>query len=153
MAVTTKGELLSLIQSRVSAALEEEIVPLVIEKLQQHSQSDIYNGFESKEDRRFSFNLASSYDYEMKNWNSVFIFGIAEANRSLMGASYPYTPDNPTRFSSWINDGDWMDISEFNKTGEKTKREKRPFVDNARQQLLENSSQIRDILLKRIYRK
>lgn len=153
MAITTKGELLNVIQSRVRAALENDIVPLVIDKLKQHSQSDIYDSFTSKEERRFSFNLDSSYDYEMKNWNSVFIFGNADANRSLMGASYTYTPDNPTRFSSWINDGDWMDIAEFNKTGTKVKREKRPFVDNAREELMMNPEEIERILRERIYGK
>lgn len=153
MAITTKGELLNVIQSRVRAALENDIVPLVIDKLKQHSQSDIYDSFTSKEERRFSFNLDSSYDYEMNNWNSVFIFGNADANRSLMGASYTYTPDNPTRFSSWINDGDWMDIAEFNKTGTKVKREKRPFVDNAREELMMNPEEIERILRDRIYGK
>ena len=153
MAITTKGELLNVIQSRVRAALENDIVPLVIDKLKQHSQSDIYDSFTSKEERRFSFNLDSSYDYEMENWNSVFIFGKADANRSLMGESYTYMPDNPTRFSSWINDGDWMDIAEFNKTGTKVKREKRPFVDNAREELMMNPEEIERILRDRIYGK
>lgn len=153
MAITTKGELLNVIQSRVRAALENDVVPLVIEKLKQHSQSDIYDSFTSKEERRFSFNSDSSYDYEMKDWNSVFIFGSADANRSLMGAAYSYTPDNPTRFSSWINDGDWMDIAEFNKTGNKVKREKRPFVDNAREEIRMNPEEIKRILMKTIYGK
>ncbi len=36
-------------------------------------------------------------------------------------------------FSSWVNDGLWMDLNEYITTGQKVKRLARPFVDEAQE--------------------
>lgn len=137
---TWKG-LMRDINRRIDTSLTENVYPAVKEKMLEHIISDVHsqgrgisNGIEDGN------NIISSKIGKGK----IMVMNIARNDDSVYG--YTVVADSWTMFSRWINDGEWMDLGEFIRTGNKTKRDARPFIDNTIADLKSNKGIILDAL-------
>jgi hypothetical protein len=75
----------------------------------------------------------------------------APAGDSLIHDDFAYDMSRgKTNFARWINDGEWMDLAEWGRSGSKNSRGARPFITNTQDEINANPSEILNALKKGI---
>lgn len=86
----------------------------------------------------------------------IYAQNIAFPSGPIWGRRYnPFKKDKyETTFAEWVNDGLWMDLKAYIKSGykEKVKRPARPFMDEARAEVAADIASTDSALMKDVYR-
>lgn len=143
MFANSKAQLLLMIQAKIDSALISHVAPLVENKIKAHISSDVYSFPTNLPSERRGANDGLMADKNIVSSlvgiGKLMTMNVAEAGESLIDASgLPFQPDSRTTFSRWINDGEWMDLGEWGRSGNKTKRAARPFITNTQEELNSN---------------
>lgn len=151
-----KAQLLAMVQAKIDAVLLSDVAPFVEDKMKQHIESDIYNKFQTNMPelrRRENDGLLADSNIisEIIGSGKLRVINIARNGDSVMGQTV--VSDSRTQFSRWINNGEWMDLGEFNRTGNKVKREERPFISNTQADINSNRNEWFKIFKKGMERK
>ena len=127
----------------VNEALEKDIAPEVIEILKRHIEEDVYagpTGWAGRDIKGVSLQSTgalledSNIIAELIQPGLLEVYDIAEPSPSPFGTEIK-AGSSKTLLSQWINYGEWMDLFKFLTTGEKDKRDARPFIDNAQKEV------------------
>lgn len=150
-----RAQLLAMVQAKIDAVLLSDVAPFVEDKMKQHIESDVYGIPTQMPElrRRENDGLLSDSNIvsEIIGSGKLMVMDVARNGDSVMGQTV--VADSRTQFSRWINNGEWMDLGEFNRTGNKTKREARAFISNTQEEINSNRNAWLVILKKGMQRK
>lgn len=121
------------ILNQLEKTIRQKVAPLVKKRLQESAEenaagetSRMHGGIADID------NIVDSI-YTDEGGVTLIVKDVAKPQESVFD-----TPINgdPTLFSEWIEYGQWMELSTYMQTGEKTKRPARPFVIPVENELL-----------------
>lgn len=123
------------LQKNVDKSLKTKVAPIVEKKLQANAENiavgEWSRGSTGISDPR---NIVSEVDN-----GELLVKDIARPQEPIWGE---YDDSDETIFSHWIDQGEWMELSEFISTGKKTKRPAREFVTKTQEDINSNPSEI-----------
>ena len=160
----TLNELTKEVEARIQTSLTKDLPKAGKRILKKHAHAEI--------NRKSSYKVGSStvqarpYEESIENEDnmqeivendSLFIRAIARP-KSLWPSIFPYNSSlDPygTAFAEMINDGSWVDLGKLSKrgksdSGKAPKREARPFVTHAQEDLLANQDMILKLIKTRL---
>jgi hypothetical protein len=148
------AEVQAIINARIRDCLENEVTDYIREKMKQNIQRTVYSGENANYNRRYELLKDDNIIGVAVSDTQLKVMNIAKANDPIM-RKYKFEPEKhseykETMFSYWINDGQWLDIGRFFRTGEKVKRAARPFIDSTQNEINANSQEIITILEKSV---
>ena len=150
-----RAQLLAMVQAKIDSVLLSDVAPFVESKIKQHIEKDVYSIDTNMPELRRRENdgliADSNIVSEMIGSGKLMVMNIARNGDSVMGQTV--VADSRTQFSRWINNGEWMDLAEFNRSGNKTKRAARPFISNTQDDINSNRNEWLNILRKGMQRK
>lgn len=152
------------VESRIQTSMKKDLPKIAKRVLKKRAKSDV--------NRKSSYKIGNStvparpYEESIENENNMvdlvendtfFLRAIARP-RSFWPSIFPYKSSlDPygTAFAEMINDGSWVDIGELKRrgraqSGEAPKREARPFVTHAQEDLIADQDMILNIIKTRI---
>lgn len=140
------------IEDDIQASLEQNVAPVIEKKLQESAEktaagwsSRAYMGIADEA------NIMSDVYPEADGSFTLITKDTATPQPSVFGYGEEFDESqnvDGTKFSEWIDEGEWMDLKSYLQTGEKAKRSPRPFVSNVQKKLDDNPSIIEDALFK-----
>lgn len=136
-------DLMKYIQTAVTDSLQNETKEAVREEYKARINEDVYKSYTPSIYPRRGENGGLLADEniigEMLDGNTLSVRDVAVPNVSLTDPKTPYTPDNDTRFASWIEEGNVPNI--FN-DGNYAWMEPRPFTQNTINELERNKAHV-----------
>lgn len=120
---------------------EPQVKKILHERSKEASRRDLNKQVYTRDGSTAGVTLASysaiESDFESTDsFEKLTVYNVAKPADSWFGEKITTSLDE-TLFSSWVNDGLWFDIKQWNKSGKKVKQKRppRPFVDLAQEDL------------------
>lgn len=136
----TLGDLEKLMAAKLRTAMRSAVEPLLQKKVVSSAALNVVGGWS-----RGAGGISDLANVQADT-NSVgtsvvtTVKDVAPPQESLIGT--PINAHSDTMFSEWIEYGQWMDLMHFMETGEKIKREARPFIKPVEEELAANPGEI-----------
>lgn len=134
-------DLIKGLQKSVDKSLKTKVAPTVKKKLQKNAES-MAVGEWSRGSGGGGISDPKNIVSEVED-GELLVKDVAPPQDPIWG---DYDDSDPTIFSRWIDQGEWMELNEFISTGKKTKRPAREFVTKTQNEVNASSSEIVKIL-------